>query len=254
MSGAGASIRPAAWWTFIFLVMMGCAGGIPSIPNDPDAILVKARDYFDRGKYYQSKELYKAFLSRYPGHSRSDEAQFYVAESHFNEGEYPLASVEYRVLSSNYGYSDYVDDAFFKIALCAAEEAPRFDLDQTKSFEALSLFEQFLRTFPASPLVDEANRRVHEIHEKLAHKDFENGHFYFRQKRFGPASLYFEKVIENYPGNEHWLKSMLFQAKILIAKGETAPARALLERVLEYPKDIEVTVEARQLLGTLQEE
>ena len=241
------------WYLLGALMLMSCAGGIPSIPNSPDAILAKASDHFNREKYYQSKELYKAFLARYPGHSRSDEAQFFVAESHFNDGEYPLAAVEYRVLSSNYGYSEYVDDAFYKIALCATEEAPRSDLDQSKSFEALSLFEQFMRTFPTSPLIDEANLHVNEIYKKLARKDFENGYYYYRQKRFGPASVYFEKVIEKYPGNEHWLKSMFYQAKILIAKGEKDSARELLNRVLEYPRDIEVKLEAQQILNSMQE-
>ena len=245
--------RLRIWYFACALLFAGCAGGIPSIPSSPDALLAKAKDHFDRGKYYQAQELYKAFLARYPGHSQSDEAQFFLAESHFEDKEYPLAAVEYRVLTSNYGYSDYVDDAFYKIALCSAREAPRYDLDQTKSFEALSLFEQFLRTFPSSSLVDDANREVNEIYKKLAHKDFENGYFYYRLKRFGPASIYFKKVIDKYPGSEHWVKAMFFEAKILIAKGETASARELLDRVGQYPGDIDVKVEARQLLDSLPE-
>jgi outer membrane assembly lipoprotein YfiO len=232
----------------------GCAGGMPSVPSAPDAVLEKAQSYFERGKYYQARGLYKAFLERYPGNDKSDVAQFYVAECYFADDEYPLASVEYRVLASNYGYSEYVDDAFYKMALCSAREAPRSDRDQTKSLEALSLFDQFFRTFPNSPLVAEATVQENEVRKKLAKKDFENGYFYYRHKRFEPASIYFNKVIDNYPGNEHWLKALFYQAKILIAEGDTNTARDLLDKVMEYPKDSDVKREAGEVLGTMKEE
>lgn len=240
------------WWLLLFVgLSVGCAGGMPSVPSSPDAILAGARDYFDRGKYFQARELYKAFLARYPGNDRSDEAQFYLAESHFYDEEYPLAAIEYRVLVGNYGYSDYVDDAFFKVALCAFQEAPRADLDQTKSFEALSLFRQFMKTFPKSPLVEEARRYIGEINKRLAEKDIKNGLFYYRQKRYDSASIYFEKVIDNYEGNRFWVEALYYQANILLAKGDKEDARSLLEKAMEYPGKADVKKEIEETLHSL---
>jgi len=37
-----------------------------------------------------------------------------LGESYFNMEEYALAAVEYRVLVTNYGYSEYVDEGYFR--------------------------------------------------------------------------------------------------------------------------------------------
>jgi len=160
--------RSAMWrrhWTCALLVLacfagfagfaglVGCTGGVPSIPEAPNEILKKADGYFQRGKYWPSSELYKAFLAKYPGDDRSDYAQFMLAESYFNDEEYPLAAVEYRILVSNYGYSDYVDDGYFREGVCLYEQCPKPALDQTKCYEALDKFNRFVQIFPNSPLI-----------------------------------------------------------------------------------------------------
>ncbi len=229
----------------------GCAGGLPSIPNSPEDIMAKGDHYFSRGKYFQAKELYRAFMAKYPGHDWSDKAQFFLAESEFNDKQYPLAAVEYRVLVSNYGYSEYVDDAFFKTAMCALRQSPKSVLDQSKSFEALSLFDQFIRTFPNSSLIEEANTHIGDIHKKLAEKDFDNAMFYYHQKNFKSTAIYLDKIITNYPGNVFWLKSLYYHGTILLKTGDKEEARKEFERVIKYPGDLPVKKQAEEALKSI---
>jgi len=46
----------------LLLIGLGCAGGLPSIPNDPEAILAKGDTHFQKEKYFQAQELFKGFL------------------------------------------------------------------------------------------------------------------------------------------------------------------------------------------------
>ena len=126
-------VPAAAVLAFSAAVLSGCAGGVPKIADDPNAVLAKADEYYQRDKWYQAQEMYKGFLSRYPGHDRSDYAQFMLAESYFNNHEYPLAAVEYQILENNYGYSEYIDDALFKLGLCFYNESPKYQRDQQKA-------------------------------------------------------------------------------------------------------------------------
>ena len=231
------------------MVAVGCGGGLPSIPNTPEAILQKGDDHFTRESYYQSIELYKQFLARHPGHDRSDYAQFMLAESYFFDEQYPLASVEYRVLISNYGYSDNVDDALFKVGMCFFEEVLNSKRDQQQAYDALSQFEQFLRTFPQSPLVEETNRRIKDLHAKLAEKEYDNGRFYFRRKKMRAALIYFNKVIDSYPDNEFWARSLYYKGLILLERGEEEQAKHHLGQVLTYSQDLDIKQSVRELLG-----
>ncbi len=236
------------------LIVVGCAAGLPSIPNEPNAIIEKGEDHFRRGKYFQAQELFKAFLAKYPGNDRSDYAQFMLAESYLKDKEYPLAAVEYRVIIGDYGYSEFVDDALFKEGVCFYEQAPKSRLDQTRSFEALSRFNQFLKTFPRSPLVGEVNRYISLIHEKLAKKDLKNAAFYLRHNYKDSATIYLDKIIEDYQGNDYWAEAMFLKGKLCLEKGDKVVAKKLFEGVVNYPKELEFTREAKAELERLKGE
>jgi outer membrane assembly lipoprotein YfiO len=235
------------------LASFGCAGGIPSIPNSPDEIIAKADRYFQRGKFFSSQELFKAFLERHAGHDRSDYAQFMLAESYYNQEEYALAAIEYRVLVTNYGYSEFVDESFFKQALCSYSQSPKSQLDQTKAYEALSLFQQFTQVFKESPLVPEAEKHISLIHEKLARKELDNAEYYFRSKRYKSALIYLDKIIENYPGNVNWVRAKYLKAKVLFIRGERADeARELLRQVIDHTGDPELKRDADALMAQME--
>ena len=233
------------------LALLGCAGGMPRIPDTPDAVLAKADEYFDGHKFFKAQELYKAFISRYPGHDRSDYAQFRLAESYLENREYPLAAVEYQILMSNYGYSEYIDDALFKIGVCYFHESPKPQRDQQKAQDALSRFNQFLQTFPNSPLVPEVDEYIKMLNVKLAEKDFRNGYYYFRRKKLTAAMIYFDKVMNNYPDNAFWAQSVYFKALILEDRGKIDEAIRHYAMVLTYPEDVSFKTDARLRLNEL---
>jgi outer membrane protein assembly factor BamD len=218
------------------VIVLGCAGGVPKIPNDADALLSKGDRYFERGKYFGSQELFKAFITRYPGHDRSDYAQFMLGESYFADRDYAMASVEYQILVTNYGYSEYVDDGYFKQALCSWKQSPKPQLDQTMAYEALAKFEQFIQVFTQSPLIPEAQDCIKQIHEKLAEKEYKNAEFYFKTKRYLSALIYLDKIIDNYPDNQYWIRALYLKANVFYTRGEKKDeAIQLLQQVLEQP-------------------
>ncbi|UCH85276.1 MAG: outer membrane protein assembly factor BamD, partial [Candidatus Latescibacterota bacterium] len=224
----------------------------PRIPNDPEALIDKGDRYYEREKYYGAQELFKAFITRYPGHDRSDYAQFMLAESYYADRDYPMAAVEYQILVTNYGYSDYVDDGYFKQALCSYHQAPKPRLDQTLTYDALAKLEQFEQVFTQSPLIPEARDYKKKIHERLAEKEFENAEFYFKTKRYISSLVYLNKIIDNYPDNEYWVRALYLKAKVFYVRGEKKDESIeLLQRVLEQPEEArleEVKRRARQLL------
>ncbi len=235
--------------------LAGCAAGIPSIPNTGDGIIEKGDRYFKNGRYFQAAELYKAYLARYAGQNSSDYAQFRLGESYFEDREYAVAAVEYRLLVTNYGYSEYVDEGYFKEALCNYRQSPKPDLDQTKTLEALSQFEQFVRVFGDSPLIPEAQTYIVEIHEKLARKDLDNAKFYMKGKRYLSAIIYLDKIINSYPDNVFWVEAKYLKAKALYIRGERLDeALVLLNEVIDYPESLRVQGDAKRLIKQVRDE
>jgi outer membrane protein assembly factor BamD len=209
------------------IAMVSCGGPYRAKrTNQPGEKLAVADALFNRGKYGDAAVEYKDFLQTFAGDDRCDYAQFRLAESYRMDKEYALAAVEYRILQTDYGYSEYVDDAFFLEAVCAFKQSPRAERDQAKSYEALDRVNRFLQVFPTSPRADEARALRLEIHEKLGHKEFLNARLYFRKKRYAAALVYFNKIIDLYPATTWAARSHYYRGYIKEARGDMTGAAA----------------------------
>jgi outer membrane protein assembly factor BamD len=228
------------------LSVAGCIGGMPKVPATPDAVLERAQDYQKRGKNVQAAALYQQFLERYAGHDRADFAQFMLAETHFADRDYALAAVEYQVVISNYGYSEYVDDALFKIGVCFWEQSPRMQRDQQMSVDALSRFNQYRQTFPDGEYAEQVEKYVRAINEKLARKEYAAARWYYRQKNGTAAMIYCDKIIENYPDNRYWAQALLLKGDILVRRGQNEEAIRQFTRVLDFPGDAGIRHQAEE--------
>jgi outer membrane protein assembly factor BamD len=207
---------------------------------------------FDKGDYRASSGEYKDFLATFAGDDRSDYAQYRLAESYRLDGEYALAEVEYRILINEYGYSDWADDAFYLEGVCAFEQTPRFERDQTKSYQALERLNRFLQMFPSSPRVEDARGTIRDIHAKLAHKDFAAAKLYFSKKRYDASFVYLAKVIELYPETIWAARSRYYRARIEETRGDAAGAIEDYRGVVASKEAIPEKAEAENRLRFLE--
>ena len=233
--------------------LFGCAGGIPSVPDDPDAALEKGDRYFQRGKYFQAQEVYKGFLQKHAGHARSDYAQYMLGESYFGEEAYAMAVVEYQILVTNYGYSDYVDDAFLGKALSLLKQAPKTPLDQSICKEARDILEQFIQVFPNSDRLPDAMAALAEVNLKLAKKDFDTMKFYFRGKQYRATMRYVDVIIDGYPQNEYWYRAHFYRGMILRARGDNEGAMRAFNTLVSAEERYKETKDAQRFLKELQQ-
>ena len=94
---------------------------------------------------------------------------------------------------------------------------------------AIRQFQEYLVTFPATDLSDNAA--------------FWIGECYFRQKKFRQAIAEFDKVIERYAGSDKVPGSLLKKGIAYLELGERAQGIAQLQRVLrDYPKSDEANI------------
>ncbi len=238
---------------FAALAAASCGGPYtPKKMNLANDKLALADRLFDKGSYGSAAGEYKDFLATFAGDERSDYAQYRLAESYRFDTEYALAEVEYRILINDYGYSDYVDDAFFLEGVCAFRQTPRFEREQTKSYQALERLNRFLQMFPSSSRVEEARTTIREIHAKLAHKDFTAAKLYFSKKRYDASLVYLRKIIDLYPETIWAARSRYYRGFIAEDRGDTAGAIEDYRSVLQSKDAIPEKAEAEKRLRILE--
>jgi len=201
--------------------------------NVPDEKLRMADELYAKRKYTQAAIEYKDFLRVFAGDARSDYAQFMLAESYREAEEYALAAVEYRILTADFGYSEYIDDAFFLEGLCAFEMTQRAERDQRQAYDALSKIERFLSIFPDSPRREEALRVREQIHDLLAKKAFQSAKLYFKRMHYTAAEIYFRKVIDQYPDTSWAARSWYYIGYISQYREDDAAAAEAYSRAVQ---------------------
>jgi outer membrane protein assembly factor BamD len=144
---------------------------------------------------------YREFLTLYPSHPKSDEAQFQVGEAYFRRRNGP-------------------------------------DRDQTDTREAVTEFQRLLDLYADSPYAERARARITEARQSLARAEFLAGYFYQRTRELCRASIArYELILKEYP-DYRALDEVLFRlAECLRNSGRGAEALPHLGRLLEeYPK------------------
>lgn len=239
----------------VILLIVSCGGPYTARRVAiPDEKLRIADDLFSRGKYAAAAVEYKDFLAVFAGDERGDYAQFRVAECYRMAGEYALAGVEYRILINDYGYSEYIDDAFFLEGLCSLRMAPRAERDQTDTYDALAKIRRFLQLFPDSPRRPEAERALAEIHDLLGKKAFESARLYFRRGHFQAAEIYLDKIIREFPETSWAARSWYYKGRIEERRGARTAAAEAYARVVQSPHEVSERSGARERLRELAKE
>lgn len=181
----------------------------------PEALFGRAKEHFERRKYIDAMEGFKEVIYNHPGTRMAAEATFYLGECYFRTKDYQAAVDEYTRLLEDYPTSPFADDAQYMIAYGYFKQSPHWALDQKETGDrAKAAAGRFFERFPESPLAPDVRQLQAKIDEKLAHKEYEAGRVYYKMKNSKSARIYFNYVLEKYPGTAWAQKSRDFLARL----------------------------------------
>jgi tol-pal system protein YbgF len=102
--------------------LAGKAGGPAARPaakaRGPAELYQRAREALQGGRHQEAMAGFREFLRLYPGHDFADNAQYWLAESHYDQKDYPTALREFRRVVDRYPQGNKVPDALLKLAYC----------------------------------------------------------------------------------------------------------------------------------------
>ena len=212
------------------LVLTSCRSKDLIRPGDTlEVAFEKAMMQYNQEDYRDAANAFETVISIGRGTDYGQEAQFYLAESHFKSERYLLAASEYARYSQYHPNSPRREEVDFKEALCYYEISPRYRLDQKYTTQAVEKFRLYRTRYPNSERADEAAEYISELRNKLARRDFNAADFYMRTERYNSAAIYFGLVIDNYPESEPWAERALvrqIEAYVLYAENSVQDRQA----------------------------
>ncbi|MCL5030478.1 MAG: outer membrane protein assembly factor BamD [Bacteroidetes bacterium] len=224
--------------TIVVLGFWGCSSSINTTSFTPSQRLQYAMKLYDDKDYENSVKEFQAIILQYPGNSVVDTAQYYLGESRYQRGEYIMAAYEFSRLIKNMPASKLVPSAQYMLAESYYQLSPYFALDQRYTKKAIEEFQAFIDFFPTDPKVPAAEKKISEMNNKLAEKEYNNAYIYDKLEDYKAALIYYDLVLDNYHDTKYAPLAMYDKIKLLVTKKRNDEALAAISKFIEkYPND-----------------
>lgn len=231
--------RIRRWLPFLYilLILVSCGSKVKKEELDADQYFEYAKSLLDRGKYLDAITEFTVITLKYSGNPIVDDAQFYLAESHFKNHEYLIAVSEYQKVINDYPESVYVQESFYKIGLSFYHLSQRPELDQEYTLKALRQLQIFIEAYPEGDLRSEADLRLLELRTKMARKQLLGGNVYRKMGIYDSAVIYYNILLEKYYDTPPAESAMYWKGICLIKLKEYEKALTnFIVFVEKYPK------------------
>jgi outer membrane protein assembly factor BamD len=179
----------------------------------------KAVEYFEDGEFVRSGTLFQELVNIYRGTSRADKIYYYYAKSMLGQKDYLTATTYFKTLVKEFPTSSYQEEAQFMIGYCNYLLSPKARLDQQVTREAIDALQLYINLYPFSQRIEEANRLIDELNEKLVYKSYLNAKLYFDLDNFKASVVSLTNCLKEYPDSQYREETMfmLLESKYKLA-------------------------------------
>ena len=162
-----------------------------------------ALKYYEEESYGKAAILLEEVLPLTRGTEDAEKAQFYYAYSHFHQELFIESAYYFKQFYDTYGRSPLAEEALFMHAYSLYLQSPRYNLDQTSTFEAIDALQNFINIFAYSEYRERATKIMDELQEKLAKKAYENAKLYYNLSRYKAALIALDNFADDFPDSEY---------------------------------------------------
>jgi outer membrane protein assembly factor BamD len=133
--------------------------------------------------------------------------------------DYLMANQYFRTLLREHPTSQYAEESQFMVGYAAYLQSPKVRLDQEVTLNAIDAMQLYINLYPFSDRVDEANRLIDELRDKLVEKSYLNARLYYDFDNYKAAVVSLENALKEYPDTKfrEELMYMLVKSRYLLA-------------------------------------
>lgn len=162
-----------------------------------------ALKYYEQEKWGKAAILLEEVLPLTRGTEEAEKAQFYYAYAHFNQDLFIEGAYYFRLFYDTYGRSPMAEEALFMHAYSLYLQSPRYNLDQTSSFEAIEALQNFINIYAYSDYKERATQILDQLQGKLARKAYENAKLYYEIGRYKAALIALDNFRRDFPDSDY---------------------------------------------------
>lgn len=230
----------------LLLASVLLVGGLAGCGSTPEYMELESEELFAYGEraleveeWSEAIGAFERFISTYPADPRIADARVKMGHAYAGNEEYLSAAAEYLRMLERYPGHARAPEAALGVCESYAELSPIPQRDQSYTRQAVRECERLERDYPQSPETERATEIRQQMFEKLAEKELETGRYYYRNRAYDSAMIYFEQVVEAYPRTPQAPEALLMLMRSYQRVEWEEEAEETRERILRLYPDSE---------------
>jgi outer membrane protein assembly factor BamD len=171
--------------------------------KQPDKVLYdRAMEQLKKNRFDQARIILQTLINTYPDSEYIARAKLSVADSWYHEGTSSAllqAEAEYKDFQTFFPNMPEAAEAQLKVAGIHYKQMEKPDRDFTHAKRAEDEYRQLIQMYPDHPLIPEARRRLLQVQEVLAEREFRIGRFYYMRESWPAAIARLKSLTDAYP-------------------------------------------------------
>ncbi|TDG94990.1 outer membrane protein assembly factor BamD [Cardinium endosymbiont of Culicoides punctatus] len=195
---------------------------------------------YEKQRYTNVLELIEELLPVVKCKADRLQLQFYEAYANYYEKNYSISSNQFHFLTEQYSLDPQIEEAFFMAGYSLAFENVDIYLDQTVTYDAIHLLEEYLEMYPEGHYLDLAHIALKTLHHRLISKSFKEAACYVRLGYYHAAIVALENFEKTYPNSGFELKTYALLLKSYKERAKTVSneqeKKQIIDRMLDLSK------------------
>lgn len=171
--------------------------------TDVEAKFKGAVQYYEKKDYYKAGILLEEIIPLLKGTDQAEIASFYYAYCHYHQKQLTLSAYYFKSFYETFPRSQYAEEANYMYCITLYDDSPKYNLDQTNTYNALEAIQAFILQYPETPNRDFCNGLMDKLNKKLEVKAFENAKVYVYKDDWKAALVALENFKKDFPESEY---------------------------------------------------
>jgi outer membrane protein assembly factor BamD len=171
--------------------------------KQPDKVLFdKAMDAMRHNRFDVARLTLQTLINTYPDSEYIARAKLAVGDSWYAEGgtaSLAQAEQEYTDFTIFFPNMPEAAEAQLKIANIHYQQMEKSDRDPTHARRAEDEYRKLILQYPDSKLVPDAKKKLMEVQEVLAEREFGVGRFYYLRESYAASIARLQSLVDKYP-------------------------------------------------------
>ncbi|MEY3210501.1 MAG: hypothetical protein RIT28_982 [Pseudomonadota bacterium] len=156
--------------------------------------------YLKRGYYVKALEQFNKIRNYHRDDPYAVKAELAIADVYFEQAEWDQARVAYEEFMRLHPRHEDIDYVVYRLGLTSLKKSTKVAArDQTWTRHAVTTWAGYESRFASSEHLEEVQELLTEAKDRLAHKEFLIGEFYFRRKAYNAVISRMEGMLRTYP-------------------------------------------------------